>query len=350
MKKIISVIMLITMVFTLAGCSGAKDNTAQATPVPSDTPAVTEATTVEPTKEAAPLDWPKNNINMIITHGAGGDTDYNARLISRLLEEKLGVTVVPTNVTGSNGAIALEQYKDENPDGYTFVLTNTAALTGNEATGLSEFGYDAFEPVCVYGKQAGENIIVPANSPYNTLQELIDASIAKPDTIKFGISTGGGIYVASVILEKASGTKFAIMESGDAATRLTDLLGGHIDVTIAPYSVAKEYIEAGQVKSLCTLLEERPTLISEVPTANESGAPELILNTLYACLAPKGTDPLVVEALNAAIKDIVENNAEYKEEVNSYNFQEPWALNVDETKAELESQRMLFMKYADYLQ
>lgn len=296
------------------------------------------------------IDWPTKTINFAVTHGAGGDTDYMARLLARKLEEKLGVSVVANNITGSNGAICMTEYKDGDTDGYTFVLTNTAALTGNEATGLSDFGYDAFEPVAIYGKQSGENILVPADAPYDTLEELIEASKANPGQIKFGISTGGGVYIASVILEQAAGAQFNIIDNGDAAERITSLLGGHVDVTIAPYSSAKEYIENGDMKSLCTLLEASPDLISDMPTAKDTGCPELVLNTLYACLAPKGTDPAIVEAMNAAILDIVQNDEEFKEEVNSFCFQEPYGLTVDETIAELEKQRELFMSYSEYLQ
>ena len=58
------------------------------------------------------VSWPPATINFICTHGAGGDTDYNTRLIARKLEAKLGVPVVVTNVTGGNGSIAMTQYKD----------------------------------------------------------------------------------------------------------------------------------------------------------------------------------------------------------------------------------------------
>lgn len=298
---------------------------------------------------AAEAAWPEKNITVIITHGTGGDTDFNARLMCRLLEQKLGVSVVPTNVTGSNGAIAMSQYKDGTPDGYTFIMTNTAALTGNEATGLSDFGYDAFEPVSVYGKQSGENIIVPADSPYKTLTDLIEASKKNPNTIKFGISTGGGVYIASVILEQAAGTKFAVIDEGDAASRLTAMLGKHVDATIAPYAVVREYIQAGQVRTLGTLLKEPPALLKDIPTAHESGCPELILNTLYVCLAPKGTDPAAVKALNAAMMDISANSEEYKKEVNRYNLQEPWTLSVEDSIEELKNQRELFMRYSKFL-
>lgn len=297
---------------------------------------------------AAAADWPKGNINAIITHAAGGDTDYNARLLCRLVEKKLGVKLIPTNITGSNGAIAMTEYKDAKPDGSAFVFTNTAALTGNEATGLVDYGFESFETVSVFGKQAGENIIVAADSPYKNLGDLIKASQEKPNTIKFGISTGGGVYIASVVMAVAGKAQFAVIEQGDAANRLTALLGGHVDATIAPYSVAKEYIEAGKIRTLCTLLHDSPSMIKDVPPARET-LPELEVNTLYAVLAPKGTSPEIVKAFNDAILDVVNNDPEYKEAVESYNFQSPWALNVEDSKAELKAQRDLFMKFSEYM-
>ena len=291
--------------------------------------------------------WPEKDITIICTHGAGGDTDYNARLMSRYLEKKLGVSVTVTNVTGSNGNIAMNQYKDGDNSGYTFIMTNTAALVGNEVTGVSDFSYEAFEPVAIYGRQSGENIIVMADSPYNTLQDLIDASQAAPGTITFGISTGGGVYIAATILN-ANGLDANFLDQGDANSRLVALLGGNSEVTDAPYATVKEYIEAGQVKSLCTLLGERPTLIPDIPTASET-VPDCVINTLYACLAPKGTDPEIVEKLNAAIMDITTNDAEYGEECLSYNLQAAWSLSVEDTLAELATQRETFMKYIDLL-
>ena len=165
-------------------------------------------------------DWPNSPINIICTHAAGGDTDYNARLMARMLEKELGVSVVVNNVTGSNGAIALGQYKDsKNADNYTFIMTNTAALTGNLATGLSDFGYEDFQTVGIFGKQSGENIVVPADAPYNTVEELIEASKQNPGQIKFGISTGGGVYIAATIMSKEYGAEFNIVDAGDASSR-----------------------------------------------------------------------------------------------------------------------------------
>ena len=332
-KRLLSTLMVGVLVLSaLTGCSGSSArNNAES--------------------NAADADWPTQPINIICTHAAGGDTDYNARLMARMLEQELGVSVVVNNVTGSNGAIALGQYKDsKNADNYTFIMTNTAALTGNLATGLSDFGYEDFQTVGIFGKQSGENIVVPADAPYNTVQELIDASKEKPGEIKFGISTGGGVYIAATIMSKEYGAQFNIVDAGDASSRLTSILGGHIDASIVPYSGVKEYIENGDVKGFSTLLEEKPDLIQDIPTAKEQGFDNLILNTMYACLAPEGTDEAVVTKLNEAMQNIAQNNTEYDEEVKKYNYQNPYVLSVDESKNELKTQTDLFMKYADDLQ
>ncbi len=295
--------------------------------------------------------YPNQTINMICTHGAGGDTDYNTRLISRLLEKRFGVSVVVNNVTGANGSIALTQYKDDKTDGYTLIGTNAMSLASNEASGLSDFGYDAFEVISVYGKQCGENLLVRADAPYNTLEDLIAATQKEPDSITLGVAMGGSSYIAGLIMQMDNDAKFAMVDAGgDGAERMTSLLGGHIDVTIAPYTLAKEYIESGKVKSLCTLMSERLPATPDIPTAVESGVPNLKIDTLYVLLAPKGTPKEIVDKLNAAVLDIVNNDPEYKEAIMNFNFQEPYALNVEDSIARLKEQREHMMSYAKYLQ
>lgn len=326
-KKLFSAVALGVSLLTVAGCGG--DDGGQAS-------------------SSGAANYPDKSINMIVTHGAGGDTDYNARLLARLLEKKVGQSVVPNNVTGANGSIALEQYKDGDKDGYTIIATNSVALICNEITGLSDFTYDAFEPVAIYGKQSGENLVVRADSPYNTAKDLIEASKAAPNTIKYGVSMGGAVYTASVIMDKEYGAKFNVVDTGDGATRLTALLGGHVDATSLPYATAKEYIESGKLKTLGTFLSQKSDLLTNIPSLTET-YPDLSVDTYYVILAPKGTDPAIVEKLNKAIADIVNNDEEYKAECEKMNFQKPWVLSVEETKAELQKQREHFMKFQQYM-
>ncbi len=291
--------------------------------------------------------WPDKTINIYMTHAAGGDTDYMGRQLAQYLEPILGVQCVVTNVDGSNGATCMTQYKDGDTDGYTFIATNTAALTGNEATGMVDFGYTAFEPVSVYGIQSGENIVVPADSPYNSLQELVDASKENPGAIKFGISTGGGVYIQSCILANKGGAQFNVIDAGDAAQRLTALLGGEVDATSLPYSTAADYIENGQLKSLCTCLSKAPDMLPDQPVAKDT-IPELIIDTEYVLLAPKGTPAAIVKAMNDAILEATSSD-EWNAMCNEYCMQNTFVLNVEDTIANLKEQRDLFMSFQEFL-
>lgn len=362
-KKMLAVVMASAMsVLTLAGCGSNSEssssavsslaNTADAATAAETSANQSSDSTVNATEAIESGDesaWaPTKTINIYCTHSAGGDTDYMARLLAKNLENELGISVVVSNVEGSNGATCMQQYKDGPTDGYTLIASNTAALNGNEVTGMVDFGYDAFEPVAVYGIQSGENLVVPADAPYDDLQELIDATKENPGQIKLGISTGGGVYIESAVLQNLGGAQFNVIDEGDAATRLTALLGGAIDVTSLPYSTAADYIKDGQMKSLCTLLSKAPTLLPDQKTASET-IPELKIDTEYVLLAPKGTDADAVTALNAAILKISETD-NWKEDVNSYCYQDPFVLNVDDTIQNLSEQRELFMSFKDFLQ
>ena len=328
MKNVISLVLAMLMALSLVACGGSND-----------------ATTGDVDPNAG---WtPTKTINIYMTHSAGGDTDYMSRQLATALEKVLGVSVVVTNVTGSNGDTCMQQYKDGDKDGYTLIATNTAALNGNEATGMVDFGYDAFEPVAVYGIQSGENIVVPADSPYNTLGELIEATKANPGQIKYGISTGGGVYIQACVLTNLGGAEFNIIDAGDAATRLTALLGGEVDATSLPYSTAADYIEKGQLKTLCTCLSKAPDLLPDMATAQET-IPELKIDTEYVLLAPKGTPANIVKALNDAVLEAT-GTGDWMQMVNDYCFQNTFVLNVDDTVANLKEQRDLFQSFVPFL-
>ena len=336
MKRIFALLLTLAMVLSLAACGGSKESSS-----------TSDSSTSSSDTSNAAEGWPSKTINIYMTHGAGGDTDYMGRQLATALESVLGVSVVVTNVTGSNGATCMQQYKDGDTDGYTFIATNTAALNGNEATGMVDFGYDAFEPVAVYGIQSGENIVVPADAPYDSLGDLIEASKANPGQIKFGISTGGGVYIQSCVLTNLGGAQFNIIDVGDGATRLTALLGGEVDATSLPYSTAADYIENGQLKSLCTCLSKAPDLLPDQVAASET-IPELIIDTEYVLLAPKGTPAEIVEAMNAAVLEATGTD-DWKTMVNDYCFQNPFVLNVEDTIANLKEQRDLFQSFVPFL-
>lgn len=292
--------------------------------------------------------WPSKPVNIVVTSSAGGDGDYFMRTLSVPLAEELGVPVVVTNLAGGNGTIGMDELTQKDPDGYTFYVNNTCALAANQLTGLADYDWTISDPVAVFAKHSGEMLWVRDDSPYQTVADIIKASQADPGHLTIGVSLGGSVYVASLMLQNA-GAQFSIVDANDGAERIIALLGGQVDCCIAGYGIGKEYIESGDLRPLCTLMAERSLALPDVPTANESGAEGLIINNLFVLLAPKGTNPEVIEKFNAAITKVITENQDYRDSVFQYSGQEAYVLSVEETKQALSDTRDQFMAYSDLI-
>lgn len=293
--------------------------------------------------------WPSKTIYVTSTHSVGGDTDYNARLMSMYLEEELGVDVVVSNITGGNGSLAMTEFQSMDADGYHFLMTNTVAMSGNEASAMASFGYEAFDPVAIFGRESGDVLIASPDMPFDDVASFIAYTAENPGKVKLGIATGGGTYAAAIMLQTA-GANVTPIDLGDGSERLAGLLGGHVDVTFCPFVLANDYMTKGDVKPLCTLMSQRSIGMPEVPTALELGIDGLVLDAMDVCVAVKGTDPAVIEKMSAAIENIVNNNEKYRSETSEYNFQDPYFLNTADTTTQLQAQKDHFMSYADLIQ
>ena len=357
MKKVLALALSFCMSFALVACGSSAAQTEAQTSAETtqqaaetQTEAATTAAAAE-TPASEDFDWTGKTINFYVTHSAGGDTDYYARLLAKNLEGVLNCNVVVTNVTGSNGAVCMQQYKDApNEDGLTFVCTNCGSMACNEASGITDFGYEAFEPVAVYGKQANQQVMVRADAPWENFAEFVEfaSDPAHAGEVNLGISTGGVAYYLTMVMENA-GCNFNIIDIGDNAERVTSLLGGNCDATLVTYSLVKDYIEAGQLKSLCAIPKsDNEGNMLEMASAAEV-IPDLVDDSVYACLAPHGTDPAIVEALNKAILTATDNE-EWVKTCNEYSFQSPYVLSVNDSIELLKKQKETVMKYSDMLQ
>ena len=292
--------------------------------------------------------WPSKPVNIVVTSSAGGDGDYFMRTLSVPLSEELGVPLAVTNLAGGNGTIGMDELMNKDPDGYTFYVNNTCALAANQVTGLADYDWTVSDPVGVFAKHSGEMIWVRADSPYETIGDLIEASKADPGHLTIGVSLGGSVYIASLMLQNA-GAEFSIVDASDGAERIIALLGGQVDCCIAGYGIGKEYIESGDLRPLCTLMATRSEALPDVPTADESGAPGLIINNLFVLLAPKGTAPEIIEKMNAAIMKVINEDEDFRNSIFQYSGQEAYALNISDTEAVLNETRDQFMAYADMI-
>ena len=274
-------------------------------------------------------DWPTQPVNFVVAFGAGGNSDYNARTLAKYLNAELGQPVVVTNVAGSGGSIASAQVKDAKPDGYT-VLVNQLSMNLAQAAGMVDFGYKDFELVCVFSKAADEVLVVRADAPWNTMQELIEDTKKNPGKFKLTANTGASTQWIAIGLLNA-GAKFNVVSSGGSGERIPLLLGGHVDVIPMPWGMVADYVKTNKFKVLANVSPQRSSVLPEIPTLLELGVEcgYYYYNPLFM---PKGTDPEIVAKLSKAAGNVIMNNEEYRKEMIAFQ-QEPTYLDSEATVA-----------------
>lgn len=298
-------------------------------------------------KEEGGVKWPTKPISLVVPWSAGGDTDFFTRTLSKHLSKELGQTVNVVNVAGGGGSVASNKVKDSKPDGYTFLCFDVA-LALNHSAGITNFGYEAFAPVCMDAKNSGEYIVVRKDFPANTVPELIKYTQEHPDTVKFAANTGATSYYVAAKLQEL-GAKFNIVNGGSSSVRLTSLIGKHIDVSTHAIGVISQYLPGsgnGELKILGCMATSRSEKFKDIPLVKEQGL-DLAYDMTYNILAPKGTDPKIIEKMSKACAKVINENPEYAKEIYKVYGAKPFYEDTQKTIATLKAEDDLYMKYTD---
>ncbi|MCL1993687.1 MAG: tripartite tricarboxylate transporter substrate binding protein [Spirochaetes bacterium] len=274
-----------------------------------------------------PDNWPTRPINMVVAFGPGGNSDFNARTIARHLSADLGVPIVITNVGAAGGTVAAAQVRGAAPDGYT-VLVHQLSLNVATAAGVIDFSFEDLETVCVFSRAADEVLAVRADSPWNNIQELIAASQASPGTIRLAANTGASTHWIAIAMQHAGG-QFNVVSAGGSGERIPLLLGNHMDVIPIQINMIEDFIATGQFRVLATVSAQRSPLIPDVPTLLEQGV-DVSYSYYNTFFMPRGTDPQIIARLSQAVRRVVEENAEYAQEIESF-AQTPFWMDTQPT-------------------
>ncbi len=306
MKKYLSLLLALIMIFTLAGCS---NGSAPETPAKSDVPASTApATTTPATTEAQKVDFPTKPITFICPYSAGGSADMMSRALCGVLEKYLNVPVNVENKTGGSGAVGATYLLSRPADGYTLLYGTTGMLTTLPHT--QDVGYDEVNDFTYLGCFAMHDIllVVPADSPYQTLDDYITAAKAGTDKVAYGqTSVGGANHIIMEQFQEIAGIDLnMIVYDGGASEVTAALLGGHLESAQLHPADVIEHIKAGTIRALAIFAEDRSPVLPDVPTMKECGI------DLSAAL-PRGvvchgdTPAELVEILEKAIADAVQD-------------------------------------------
>ena len=258
---------------------------------------------VVPTLALAADAWPNKPITYVVPFAPGGNTDTLARIIGPKVSAALGQPVVVENKPGAGGNIGSDFVAKAKPDGYT-ILGGTISSHAINASMYPSMPYDPiknFEPITVRG-QAPLLLVVPADSPYKTLKDLLDAAKAKPGALSFA-SAGNGTspHLAGELLKSSAKIQATHVPYKGSGPAVTDLLAGHVQFMFDTALIVGGHIKAGKLRPLAVTSSKRTSLFPEVPTIAEAGVPGYEIGSWQAVYAPAGTPKPIVERLNAEI-------------------------------------------------
>lgn len=247
-----------------------------------------------------PKDYPKRQVEFLVGAGPGGGTDIFARTISIEARRLLGVPLVVLNLPAAAGAEAVAELQKRPSDAHTLMAINPVQII-THVTKTSPFGPDAFEPI-INCQRDVLTLLVRAESPFKTLDSLLDYARQNPSKLTVG-GTGAGSFdeVMSALFAKAAGirTKYIPFDSG--SEMIAQLLGGHIAAILDEPGPVAPLLESGKVRMLLAFAEKRLNPFPEVPSSVERGW-DVTLGAWRGIAAKKGTSPEIVAYLHNVFK------------------------------------------------
>ncbi|MBI2316545.1 MAG: tripartite tricarboxylate transporter substrate binding protein [Betaproteobacteria bacterium] len=247
----------------------------------------------------AQSDYPSRSISVSVGYPAGGGTDLLTRVLAAEVAKIVGREVVVVNQVGASGTVAMSALAAARPDGYSLGVTASSSLT------LAPFTLDSppdlierITPLAAVGRLRN-GFLVKSDSPFKGIKDVIEFARKNPGKVSIGVqgmgSSGALALGATAIQEKINWT--LVPYTGEAPA-LTAVLGGHITAATSTSSAWARFVEAGTLRLIASMDEERFDSVPNAPTMIEQGYPNSSL--IFVLAGPKGLPPDVNKRITDA--------------------------------------------------
>lgn len=273
----------------------------------------------------ANAEWPERPVTIIVPWGAGGGTDATGRMIASLLEKELGQPVNVVNRTGGSGVVGHSAIATAKPDGYTLGVV-TVEIGMMHWAGLTKLNGADYTPIALYNADPA-GLQVRADAPYKTADDVLAAIKGSPGEFK-GSGTGqGGIWHLALagMLNSAGIDPGAApwVPSKGAAPGLQELAAGGVEFVTCSVVEAAALMEAGKVRSLAVMGDERLGAFPDVPTLKEATGLDWKVAAWRGLAGPKGMPKEVTDKLVPAFERVW-NSAEFQDFMKGRGFGLVW--------------------------
>jgi len=252
--------------------------------------------------------FPSQPVHIFVPYPPGGAVDIIARTLGDELGRRWNQSIVVENRPGAGGVIASQALVKSPADGYTLILVAAGHALNPYFYAKMPYGFEDFTPICLIGS-APNILLVPANSPYKTLADMLADARARPGQLSYGhAGNGTSPHLAGELLKALTKVDIAAVPYKGGAPSLTDLMGGHIPMTFnnIPESIAQ--IRAGTVRALGVTTATRSPVLPDVPTIAET-VPGYDTGVWWAVLAPAGLPADIRDKLAKDLAEVVKTPA-----------------------------------------
>lgn len=253
------------------------------------------------TAHAQPLS--SRAIKIVVPFGAGGVADLTARIVAQKMADSMGQAVVIENKPGAGGVVAGDNVAKAEPDGHTLLLmSNGTAVSAGLFKNLPFDTLKDFAPVSTLGF-FDIAVVVPQNSPFKTLGELLTYARANPGKLNIGtINVGSTQNLAAELFKTSANIQAQVVPFNGTPAVITALRGGQIDAAVEILSPMLPQINASALRALAVFGDKRSVALKDVPTAAQSGLTGFSAASWNALAAPAKTPKDVIARLNREVQ------------------------------------------------
>ena len=254
---------------------------------------------------AAQAPYPNKPVRVVIPFPPGAGAENAARLVANAWSKALGQSFVIDARPGGNTMIGAEAVAKSAPDGYTLFVCAASTMVVTPMLMGAKAPINAqrdFVPVGLVSRLPFF-VVVPADVPVKSVQELVALAKAKPGTVTYA-SNGNGTsgHLGFEVLKRQAGIELTHVPYKGYSQALPDLLGGRVTTMMADLVVVGPTIKDGRLRVLAATSLERSRFMPNVPAMTELGYPGFEATVWFGAFAPAGTPPEIVTKLNAEMR------------------------------------------------
>jgi len=257
------------------------------------------AALVQANTSASAQTYPDRSVRIIIAFPAGGTIDTLGRIVAQKLSEAWGQSVFVENRPGASGNIGAAAAAQALPDGYTLHLGGQVLAVNVTLAPMK--GLDPvrdFEPI-MWIATAQDVMMVPPNSPFRSVKELVDYAKAQPGDLNYAsLGIGSSGHLATTLFSDLAGIKVQHVPYTSYSQAVTDMISGRISLWITTLGGAIGNIQGGKMRALAVSGRARAAQLPDVPTFNELGIGFVDESSWYALFAPRGTPKEIIAKIN----------------------------------------------------